>query len=83
MRMVADAAVVDAECRTTNTMVGLFFRYGEEHGIQVVDIRPLGRRRQEVEAAYHRRLGATAHEEICGSLRARYSQAFPEWFKAR
>ena len=83
MQVVADATVIDAECRTTNTIFGLVFRYGEEHGIQTVAIMPLGRRRREFETAFHQRLTTTPHEEICGSLQARYSQKFPDWFQAR
>ncbi len=83
MQVLADATVIDAECRTTNTMFGSVFRYGEEHGIHVVEIMPLGRRRQEFETAFNRRLTATAHDQICGSLQARYLQAFPDWFRAR
>ncbi len=55
MQVVADATVIDAECRTTNTMFGLVFRYGEEHGIQTVDVMPLGRRRREFETALNQR----------------------------
>ncbi len=51
MQMLADATVIDAECRTTNTMYGALFLYGEEHGVQEDDILLSGKRRQEFEAA--------------------------------
>ena len=80
MQMLADAMLIDAECRSTNAMFGAVFNYGEEHGVHIADIMPLGRRRAEFERAYRRRLASMSHDELCGPLRERYQEAFPGWF---
>lgn len=83
MQMLADAVAIDAECGTWNTMFGVVFRYGEEHGIHAVDIMPLGKRREEFQAAYSRRMGTTARNELCGPIQERYHRLFPDWFSRR
>lgn len=83
MQMLADAVAIDAECGTWNAMFGAIFRFGEAHGIHETDILPLGKRRQEFQAAYNRRLATTDRSVICGSLQSQYHRLFPDWFSVR
>ncbi len=83
LQMMADATVIDATCRTTNTLYGAVFRYGEVHGIDRDDILISGKRRTAFEAAMARRRATTPPEDICGSLLTRYREAFPDWFRSR
>ena len=83
MQLLADAVVIDAQCNSANTVFGAVFRYGEAHGIRLTDVMLLGKRRGEFLRAYDNRVASTPREEICGSLLARYQQAFPDWFVSR
>ena len=83
MQMIADAVVIDTDCRTMNIMYGAVFRYGEEHGVRENDILISGTLRQEFEDAMERRLATTPRDEICGMLQARFQEAFPDWFRPR
>ena len=46
MWIIADAVFMDSECKIINTEFGAIFQYGEAHGIQTIDIMPLGRWRK-------------------------------------
>ena len=83
MQIVADATLIDAQCRGINANFGMAFKFAEEHGIEAVDIMPVGSRRAEFQTAYHQRIQTTSPEELCGPLAARYNQSFPGLFTNR
>lgn len=83
MQLLADVTLIDSECRNLNAVFGMAFRYAEERGIHMTDVMPMGARRAEFQAAYDRRLEATAHEDLCGSLARQYDEEFPGLFTLR
>lgn len=83
MQIVADATLIDAQCRSVNANFALAFKYAEEHGIDAADIMPVGSRRAEFQTAYRQRIKTTPAEELCGALISNYNRSFPGLFTAR
>ncbi len=83
MQIVADATLIDAQCHGVAANFGMAFKFAEGHGIEPVDIMPVGSRRAEFQAAYHQRIKTTSLEELCGPLVSSYDQSFPGLFTSR
>jgi len=80
---LADVTLIDSQFRSINASFGMVFQYAEKHGVDPIDIMPLGRPRNEFQAAYNERLAATTHDELCDRLARQYVQEFPGMFTAR
>ncbi len=77
IEVIADAVLIDGRCNDMVVDMGALFHYGEQHGVQTVDILPLGTMRKVFETTLARRSEGIDSQTLCTSIVAREQDLIP------
>ena len=83
VQVLADAVLIESGCGQINVDYGKLFAYAERHGVDPVDVMPLGGRRSAFDAAYRRRARDVQGDALCGTLAGEIAATIPGVFTAR